>query len=327
MNKLIILITLLLGVSLVLLGGNALAQGWSSWEGLFSGMAPYTQPSAQETGESMSQPSDWQRMFPSDHPLAREMAGSYQSMGWGTFTDSWLIGHRVFGPTGTSLGQISDVVIDQRNDRIALVVLSDVPGTGGKMLAVPYSSLVRTGEHTFQFSFGNRDFEVTGNPYVDQYAYNLAFPPMGSELYGIPTTLDPQWVEDIYRHYGQPPYWTEAGMHRLDAMDIYRGSQLMGAEVQASYGEGAGKVDDFVIDSSSGRVAFVGLSNVEGHGDAMVAVPFSALSRTGDHAFALDIGRDRLASAPSFHDYAEAGNRAWAESNYRFFGIQPYWTE
>jgi sporulation protein YlmC with PRC-barrel domain len=218
------------------------------------------------------------------------------------------------------MGQISDVLIDQRNDRIALVVLSDVPGIGGRILAIPYGSLVRTGEHTFEFNFGERA-SVTGSEYdVDPFAYTLAMPPKGSEWHGIP-------VENIYRHYGQPPYWTEAGMHPLAPMDLYRGSQLIGAEVQGPYGEGAGKVDDFVIDSSNGRIAFVGLSNVEGHGDAMVAVPFSALSRTEDQAFALDIGRDQLAAAPSFHDYAEVGNRSWAESSYRFFGIQPYWTE
>jgi sporulation protein YlmC with PRC-barrel domain len=300
MNKLMILITLLLGVSLVLLGGNALAQGSSYWwDYNFGGMGPYTGLSALEPGERMSQPSDWQRMFPSDHPLAREAAGSYQSMGWSTFTGSWLIGHRVYDPaTSTAMGQISDVVIDQRNNRVALVVLSDVPGAGGRMVTIPYGSLTRTGEHTFEFNFGDRG-PVTGS---------------------IP-------VEDIYKHYGQPPYWTEAGMYHLAPKDIYRGSQLIGAEVQGPYGERAGRVDDYVIDSSNGRIVFVGLSDVEGRGDAMVAVPFSALSRTEDQVFALDFGRDRLAAAPGFHNYAEVGNRTWAEDSYRFYGIEPYWTE
>jgi sporulation protein YlmC with PRC-barrel domain len=224
--------------------------------------------------------------------------------------------------TATAIGQISDVVIDQRNDRIALVVLSDVPGIGGRILAIPYSSLIRTGEQTFEFDFGDRApvAPVMGTAYDYPYGYTLAMPTMESEWHGIP-------VEDIYRHYGQPPYWTEAGMHPLDAGAIYRGSELIGAGVQGSYGERAGKVDDYVIDSSNGRIAFVGLSDVEGRRDTMVAVPFSALSRTEEHAFALDISRERLAAAPSFHDYAQVGDRSWAESSYRFFGIQPYWTE
>jgi sporulation protein YlmC with PRC-barrel domain len=319
MKKLMNLAALLLGLSLGFLVGIAFAQGSTYRDHVFGGMSPGV--TSEEAAERMSQSSDWQRMVYGDQkPAAREAFGSYQSMGWSTFTGSWLIGHRVFdSATGTAIGQISDVVIDQRNDRIALVVLSDVPGAGGRMLAIPYGSLTRTGEHTFEFDFGGRT-PVTGSAYVDQYAYTLATPPRGSEWHGIS-------VEDIYRYYGQPPYWTEAGMHPLASQDIYRGSQLIGAEVQGFYGEGAGRVDDFVIDSSNGRIAFVGLSNVEGRGDAMVAVPFSALSRTEDQAFALDFGRDRLAAAPGFHDYAEVGNRTWAEDSYRFYGIQPYWTE
>ena len=329
MYKLMTLMSLVLGASLVLVGGNALAQSsqpWSYSDFNFSGMTPYIQGTAGQTVQTTPPPSDWQMMFPSNHPYAKDSGGSYHFMGWSTFTDSWLIGHRVFSPTGTSLGQIGDVVIDQRNDRIALVILSDVPGIGAERLAVPYSSLIRTGENTFQFSFGDKALDMSGNSEVNPYAFNLAMPPMGSELYGVPANFDPHWVEDIYRHYGQAPYWTEMGMHSLAANDFYRGSQLMGAQVQA-YGEPAGKVDDFVIDSSNGRIVFAGLSGVEGHGDAMVAVPFSALSRTEDHDFALHISGERLAAAPSFYNYAEVGNRAWAESSYRFFGIEPYWTE
>ena len=44
-------------------------------------------------------------------------------------------------------------------------------------------------------------------------------------------------------------------------------------------------------------------------------------------AFVLNTTEDRLAAAPSFNGSADMGNREYAASVYRFFGVQPYWTE
>jgi hypothetical protein len=76
----------------------------------------------------------------------------YQPGGWDTYEASWLIGHRVTTATGGMFGQISSLVIDRVNGRVALVVLSDVPNLGDESLALPFSSIVRTGEDTFEFN-------------------------------------------------------------------------------------------------------------------------------------------------------------------------------
>ena len=70
---------------------------------------------------------------------------------------------------------------------LLLIVLSDVQGLGAEEVAIPYNSLVRTGEDYFQLSLGNIESWVGGGTYPYTYpdAYYLASAPGGSDLYGI----------------------------------------------------------------------------------------------------------------------------------------------
>ncbi len=102
--------------------------------------------------------------------------------------------------------------------------------------------------------------------------------------------------------------------------------ELMGATLQSKDGEAKARIDDFVIDSKDGRVAFLVLDRVPGRGDSQVAVPFGELSMSGD-AFVVNTTGDKLAAAPGFNESKDMGNREYAASVYGFFGVQPYWTE
>src|SRR5512143_3636888 len=114
MNKRMMFISLVLSVSLVVLGGNALASGYREHHGNRS---------------------------------------SYPGGGRATFEASWFIGQRVYGRAGNYMGQISNLIIDQANDRVALLVLSGVPGFGADRVTIPYGCLERSGDHTFVARF------------------------------------------------------------------------------------------------------------------------------------------------------------------------------
>ena len=232
---------------------------------------------------------------------------SYQPMSWNTSEASWLIGLRVLDN-----GQISDLVIDQTNGRIALVMLSDVPYLGAQKVAVPYSSLLRTGEYTF---------ELRDNPFV------IVSPSDSHVVYGSSPETDPTWISNIYTYYHEAPYWTENGGQPLQAGKMDEYTRILGTEVQSRDGEAAGKIDDLVIDSSDGHVAFLVLSDVPGRGDTLVAVPFSSLERNDKNALVLNIDKEKLAASPSFHESADMNNLRYAESVYKYFGQHPYWTE
>jgi hypothetical protein len=107
----------------------------------------------------------------------------------------------------------------------------------------------------------------------------------------------------------------------------YEASKLVGTYVKNLQGEYLGRVNDFIINKD--RIAFGILSHggFLGMGGKLVAIPFGALSfeHKGGY-FVLDISRDRLESAPEF-DRTRFASPTWAEDVYRFFGLQPYWTE
>ncbi len=268
--------------------------------------------------------------YSSDFP-AGTVGPTYQPMVWSPFEASWLIGHRVRTTTNGALGQISSLVIDKTNGRVALVVLKDVPNIGGEALPIPYASITNIGAETCDFNPGNMKIGVApGADYLvneDPTVYALTYPPSWSKFYGLPKEMDAAWLTDLYRHYGQPPYWTEEGAMAPEALELFETNKLMGATVQLRDGGTAGRINDFVIDRSDGHIAFLVLSDVSGRSAELVAVPFGIFSVQGSGIFVLDTTQEQLALARSFDESNDLNNTRWAGDVYRYFGQQPYWTE
>ena len=104
-------------------------------------------------------------------------------------------------------------------------------------------------------------------------------------------------------------------------------SALTGTHVRNLYGDYLGRISDFVIDHQ-GRIAFAIIAHggFLGMGERSVAVPFHTLTYGHkERFFTLDISKERFAGAPIFDRHML--NRTWAEDAYRYFGLQPYWTE
>ncbi len=107
-------------------------------------------------------------------------------------------------------------------------------------------------------------------------------------------------------------------------------STLIGNEVRNRQGEELGKVEDFMLDLETGRVAYAVLSfgGFLGLGNKLFAVPWSAFTLDSPkHAFLLDVAKERLEEAPGFDkDHwpdvvdAEARTRIFA-----FYGVTPDW--
>jgi sporulation protein YlmC with PRC-barrel domain len=251
---------------------------------------------------------------------------SYHLMGSRRFEATWLIGQTVNGRAGDYLGQISNLVIDQDNNRIALIVLSDVPGLGADHVAIPYRCLERRDHHSFTLRFPIMETAYVNNR-EDPDLYLLKQYPMDSPLYSIPQPINPNWVAEVYRDYGLvPPYWTEKGERQPSATAFYLSTQLIGKRVQATEGMVEPRVSDLIFDSFNGHITLLVLSDVEGRGAHLVSVPFDALNITDQGTFTLNVMRNQLASAPSFHR-SDLNKNGYAKNVYRIFGLQPNWTE
>ncbi len=105
---------------------------------------------------------------------------------------------------------------------------------------------------------------------------------------------------------------------------------LIGDGVVNPQGEDLGKVEDIMLDLSSGRVAYAVLSfgGFLGMGDKLFAVPWQAMSiDTNRHVFVLNVDKTKLQNAPGFdkNHWPETGDRDWLNNVYEYYGFEPYW--
>ena len=111
----------------------------------------------------------------------------------------------------------------------------------------------------------------------------------------------------------------------------YETDGLIGTPVQNPLGDVVGSIRDFVIDSN-GHVEFVILSHdfyweYVPRPPQTVVVPFSEMTvRPDKKVSVLKFSAWKLDFVPLF-EKSEVSHRRWAESVYRYYGLQPYWTE
>ena len=109
---------------------------------------------------------------------------------------------------------------------------------------------------------------------------------------------------------------------------MYEGTRLFGSYVKNPQGEYLGRVEDFIIENN--RIAYLVIvhGGFVGMGGKLIAVPFEAcLFDPKGHGFLLNVSGEKLRSAPSFLRSTDLASRKWAEESYRFFGLQPNWTD
>lgn len=219
--------------------------------------------------------------------------------GWDTLEASGMIGARLLTADGDYMGQISDLVVDPENGHILEAILSDVPGEGAKLIPVPFAALEHTGAGLFVFNRPEEfiaRFRDTGSPSMEE-----------------PFTT--HWAETTFLYSVRPL-----------PMGAFRTSTLIGAPVQTSKGEEVAQVNDLVIDFGNDQVVYSVLSDVGGMEGRMVAVPFSELSKSGGNLFTLHTTKERLLGSPAFTEN-DITNLRYADSVYRYYGVQPYWEE
>jgi sporulation protein YlmC with PRC-barrel domain len=105
---------------------------------------------------------------------------------------------------------------------------------------------------------------------------------------------------------------------------------LAGDRVRNTAGEDLGKVEEIMIDLSSGRVAYVVLSfgGFLGIGDKLFAVPWDALRvDEGEHEFILDMDKQSLENAPGFDkdNWPDMADPTFGSSIHQHYGRTPYW--
>lgn len=107
-------------------------------------------------------------------------------------------------------------------------------------------------------------------------------------------------------------------------------STIIGDPVHNAMDEDLGKIEDLMIDLSSGRVAYAVLSfgGFLGMGNKLFAVPFRAMKvDTEKHAFVLDVPKDRLKDAPGFDkdNWPDVSDMGYRSQIYSFYNVPKDW--
>jgi sporulation protein YlmC with PRC-barrel domain len=112
-----------------------------------------------------------------------------------------LIGSRVQSPKGKVEARVGDLVINVSNGHIPLLVLSDVKGRDGSLVAVPFDALNRMGKQPCTLN-------ITGDKLASAPAFRSSY------------LHKRGYVQQVDRFFGLRASWTEKGHMRN--MDPYR---------------------------------------------------------------------------------------------------------
>jgi sporulation protein YlmC with PRC-barrel domain len=113
---------------------------------------------------------------------------------------------------------------------------------------------------------------------------------------------------------------------------VLSASTLEGDRVVNAAGEDVGKIDEIMIDTPTGRVAYAVLSfgGFLGMGDKLFAIPWSLLSLDEDNQlFRLNIDKEKLKAAPGFDksNWPDMADRSWGGEINKYYGTSPYWSD
>ncbi len=108
-------------------------------------------------------------------------------------------------------------------------------------------------------------------------------------------------------------------------------NKLIGATVKDRNGKDTGSVSNLILDRS-GKVVYVIVSEggFAGLGAKKIAVPVGAVtvSATGDkQLLTVNVDEQHLKAAPEYNSVANLADSLYSETIYRFFGLQPQWSE
>jgi sporulation protein YlmC with PRC-barrel domain len=109
---------------------------------------------------------------------------------------STLDGDSVKNSADEDVGTIKEVMIDIPSGRVAYAVLSvgGFLGIGNRLFAVPWGALTLDEDRKY-FILDVDKTRLENAPGFDKDNW--------------PDMSDPSWGEQVYRYYGQSPYWTE----------------------------------------------------------------------------------------------------------------------
>jgi hypothetical protein len=114
--------------------------------------------------------------------------------------------------------------------------------------------------------------------------------------------------------------------------NVQGSKELVGVRVRNPAGEDLGKIEELMIDTGVGSIAYAVLSfgGILGIGDKLFAIPWEALTLDiEDGLFILNVDKERLKAAPGFDKshWPDFADRQFGAEIYGYYNYSPYWED
>ncbi len=111
---------------------------------------------------------------------------------------------------------------------------------------------------------------------------------------------------------------------------VLSASTLTGTGVVNHNGEDIGSIEDIMIDTSVGHIAYVVLSfgGIMGLGNKLFAIPWGAFAiDTKNEKLILNVPKEKLEQAEGFDkdNWPDMDDLSWRKGIYSYYGYSPYW--
>ncbi|MGH8727571.1 MAG: PRC-barrel domain-containing protein [Burkholderiales bacterium] len=118
--------------------------------------------------------------------------------------------------------------------------------------------------------------------------------------------------------------------HHGPGPQVLSASTITGDEVRNPEGQDLGKIEEVMLDMSSGRISYAVLSfgGMLGMGDKLFAIPWNSLELDAENkCFVLDVDKETLKNAPGFDkdNWPPFADTKWASQIHSYYGSRPYW--
>jgi hyperosmotically inducible protein len=281
-----------------------------------------------------------------------------------------VIGMTVENYQGEKLGKVEDVAVDVESGRIVQVILSTggFVGIGDTQTAVPPGALHHDVARKVLHLDADKG-KLTGAPKFETakwseccdsnhlsavYSYYgqepaFRFIHRGDSLRDGLRNPDGQVIRDGQPNPDRAPNTVSTrkadGTWEKDRISgdsqtmipvsrlgqVQKASKIMGTEVNNLQNEKLGKVENILLDLSSGRIVALVVSSggFLGIGDELSAVPPTALRFSTDRdTLQLDTTKETFSNAPHFksNQWPDFGQPGYAGGVYRAYNVEPYFT-
>src|SRR5262245_39589647 len=231
-----------------------------------------------------------------------------------------IIGMDVNNPSGEQLGEIQDLAIDTRagHCRFAVVSYGGALGVGDTLVAVPFKALKFT--------------DAEGPVHLDITTQRLEQAPKFTDD-RWDAAGDDRWSTTVYEYYSiKPDFDVKKTTVTVTSPlpKFVKASKAVGMDARNPKDEDLGEVEDLMIDTRSGKIAYAVLSfgGVLGINVKLFAVTWKALTLDDQkERFVLNVDKNKLKAAPGFdkNSWPNMADVRWSKDVHAYYGSEPNW--